>query len=276
MSPGMTVFYYFVAGAFGLIVGSFFNVLIHRLPRKESIVLPPSHCPRCGRPVRPLENIPLLSYLFLRGRCSGCKEKISVRYPLVELSTACAALILCWRIVLPAAGAPLSVWHLITLVIQISVLLMLIPITVIDLIHFVIPDSMTIPGLIIGILVSFLPGDVSPLECVLGIAAGGGSLFVIGTLGEWILRKGEAMGGGDVKLMAFCGGVFGWKVALTTIVLASLIGAIVGIILIVFKVLKTDHKIPFGPFLSCGLWISVLLGDKLLLLYQGLVDRLIG
>jgi leader peptidase (prepilin peptidase)/N-methyltransferase len=276
MSFGMTLFYSFVAIAFGLISGSFFNVLIHRLPKKESIVRPPSHCPHCGRPVKPYENIPVLSYVALRGRCAGCREKISLRYPLVELSTGAAAFLLYWRVVIPAVSGPLSSWLIITLVIQISVLLVLIPITVIDLLHFIIPDSITVPGLLIGILVSFFPGGISPLQCALGIAAGGGTLFIVGTLGEWILKKGEAMGGGDVKLMALCGAVFGWKIALATIILASCVGAGAGAILIAIRVLRKDHKIPFGPFLACGLWISVLYGNGLMSLYQELMDRLIG
>ena len=139
-----------------------------------------------------------------------------------------------------------------------------------------IPDSITLSGLVLGVLVSFLPGGITPLECLLGIVAGGGSLLVVGILGEWVFKRGEAMGGGDVKLMAFCGAVFGWKIALLTIVLASFIGATAGIGLILARVFPKDHKIPFGPFLACGLWVAVLFGNRLLTLYQTLIDRFAG
>jgi leader peptidase (prepilin peptidase) / N-methyltransferase len=262
--------------AFGLIIGSFFNVLIYRLPRKESIVRPPSHCPHCGRNVRPWENIPLLSFLFLGGKCAGCKRPISIRYPIVELTTAIAAVLLYAYLVIPLLATPVTAWDIVTLFLKVSVLLIVIPLAVIDLFHFIIPDAITIPGLIIAIAVSFAPGGISPLQCLFGILAGGGSLFAVGFLAERIFRKGEAMGGGDVRLMAFCGAVFGWQTAITAIVLASLIGSIVGTGFIVFNVFRKGHKIPFGPFLSCGLWISVLAGAKLIAVYRGLIDRLIG
>jgi leader peptidase (prepilin peptidase)/N-methyltransferase len=276
MSAGMDFFFPAIAVATGLIFGSFFNVLIYRLPRKESIVSPPSHCPHCGRGVRPLENIPLLSFLVLRGRCAGCKQRISLLYPAVELLTAVAAFLAYWFFIVPAAAVPLSPWVVITLIAQTAFLMLVIPVAIIDLRHFIIPDSITIPGLVIGILVSFLPAGLTPLQCLLGIASGGGSLFLVGMIGEWIFKKGDAMGGGDVKLMAACGAIFGWKIALLAIILASFIGAIAGIGLIALKSLHKDHKIQFGPFLACGLWISVLFGHNLLSLYMALIDRMIG
>jgi leader peptidase (prepilin peptidase) / N-methyltransferase len=274
----MDAFFPVIAVSSGLVLGSFFNVLIHRIPRKESIVVPPSHCPRCGRSIRPWENIPLLSYLMLRGRCAGCGKPISMLYPAVELLTAVAAYCAFLFFVVPetATATHPTLWAIITIIVQTSVLMVAIPVAVIDLFHFMIPDSITLSGLALGVLVSFLPGGITPLECLLGIVAGGGSLFVIGLLGEWIFKRGEAMGGGDVKLMAFCGAIFGWKIALLTIVLASFIGATAGISLILARVFPKDHKIPFGPFLACGLWVAVLFGNRLLTLYQMLIDRLAG
>jgi leader peptidase (prepilin peptidase)/N-methyltransferase len=276
MSADMAIFFPAIAVAFGLVLGSFFNVLIYRLPRKESIVWPPSHCPHCGRNVRPYENIPLLSYCFLGGKCAGCKKPISFQYPVIELLTGIAAFLAYSFMIVPSLASPVTAAGIITLVVRISVLFIIIPVAVIDLYHFLIPDAITVPGLAIAVLVSFLPGGLSPLDCLLGIFAGGGSLFVVGFIVERIFKKGEAMGGGDVKLMAFCGAVFGWQTAFATILLASLVGSIVGTGFIVFNVFRQGHKIPFGPFLACGLWIAVLAGAKLMAVYQALIDRLIG
>jgi leader peptidase (prepilin peptidase) / N-methyltransferase len=272
----MDAFFPVIAVASGLVLGSFFNVLIYRIPRKESIVLPSSHCPRCGRSIRPWENIPLLSYLMLRGRCAGCGKPISMLYPAVELLTAAAAYFALLYFILPATATHPTVWTVIAIIVQTLVLMAVIPVAFIDFFHFMIPDSITLFGLGLGVLVSFLPGGITPLQCLLGIVAGGGSLFVIGILGEWIFKRGEAMGGGDVKLMAFCGAVFGWKIALITIVLASFIGATAGISLILARVFPKDHKIPFGPFLACGLWVAVLFGNRLLTQYQALIDLFAG
>jgi leader peptidase (prepilin peptidase)/N-methyltransferase len=276
MNPITDIFYPVLAVVFGLVLGSFFNVLIYRIPRKESIVWPPSHCPQCGRRIRPHENIPLLSYLLLRGRCAGCKKRIPAQYPAVELLTAAATLCIYFRYIVPSIAVPHTTWTIVTLVMQTSVLLIVIPIAFIDFSHFIIPDSITLPGLAAGALVSLLPGGISPLDAFFGIIAGGGSLFVIGLIGEWIFKKGEAMGGGDVKLMAFCGAVFGWKTALLTIVLGSFVGATIGIALIAVKVFPRDHKIPFGPFLACGMWIAVFAGTRLLSAFLLLVDNLTG
>jgi leader peptidase (prepilin peptidase)/N-methyltransferase len=274
MSAGIAIFPA-VAVMSGLVIGSFFNVLIYRLPRKESIVSPPSHCPKCGRMIRPFENIPVVSYFLLRGRCAGCKNPISARYPVVELLTAGAAFCAYSFFIVPAITASPDAWTIATLVVQTAVLLIVIPVAFIDFVHFIIPDRITIPGLVIGIAASFLPGGVSPLDCFLGIIAGGGSLFVIGLLGEWILKKGETMGGGDVKLMAFCGAVFGWKIALLTIILGSFVGATVGTGLIAAKVFPKSRKIPFGPFLACGLWIAFFFGANLLSSFQMMIDHFI-
>ncbi|MBN1130839.1 MAG: prepilin peptidase [Chitinispirillaceae bacterium] len=260
----------FVA-VFGLILGSFFNVLIWRLPRDESIVRPASHCPRCNRPIRAIENIPLLSYLFLRGKCAGCKKRISPVYPLIELSTALAALIL-WNTLAPMKTAD---WAQTThLVLQLLALLLLIPVTVIDLRHYIIPDVITLPLAVAALLASFLPGDTTPLTSLAGLLAGSGTLLAIGWLGMIAFRKGDAMGGGDIKLLAAIGALWGPKIALLAIMFGSVFGTLAAMALIVSRRLSRDHHIPFGPWLAAGTWTAVLAGDGIINSYFALVNRL--
>ncbi len=269
----MTVFYTVVVIAFGLLIGSFFNVLIYRLPRGESIVWPGSRCPVCSRAIGPLENIPVLSYLFIRGKCVGCKVSIPLRYPIVEALTAvCAVLVWHFHVApaLPASPAQAAV-----LVVQSLSLLLLIPILFIDLVHYIIPDGITLGGLVTAILVSFLPGSITPLEMVIGALTGGGTLLAIGYLGKIIFRKEETMGGGDIKLMAFLGAAWGWKVAFLGIIFGSFIGAFAGVAMIVVKRLREDHLIPFGPFLGIGAWAAALAGEEILRLYFSLLDAVL-
>jgi leader peptidase (prepilin peptidase)/N-methyltransferase len=264
----------------GLITGSFFNVLIWRLPRNESVVFPASHCPACNRPIRPWENIPVLSYLLLRGKCAGCKGRISFVYPLIELFTAAAAIALWYwlgfpQVLLPAANHT-EVFHSIDLFIQGFVLLLLIPITVIDVQHYIIPDELTITFLVVALAASFLPGDTTPFQSVLGVLAGGGTLLAIGWIGKIVFRKGEAMGGGDIKLLALAGALWGPKIALLTIFFGSLYGTLGAVILLGLRRLNNDHRIPFGPFLSLGIWTAVLRGDYLLNSYLHFVAGLLN
>jgi leader peptidase (prepilin peptidase)/N-methyltransferase len=252
----------------GLIIGSFFNVLIWRLPRKESIAWPGSHCPRCDRPIRAWENIPLISYVLLRGKCAGCKERISPVYPIVELATAGAALLL-WHTL--GSSRSLDWCHDLHLTLQGFVLLLLIPISVIDIRHYIIPDFITIPLLAVCFLASFLPGDTTPFQSIIGIVAGGGTLYAIGYLGKIIFRKGDAMGGGDIKLLAVAGALWGPKIALLTIFFGSLLGSLAAVPLLFTKRVAEDHRIPFGPFLSIGLWIAVLAGELIVTSYMRVV-----
>lgn len=251
----------------GLVLGSFFNVLIYRLPRNESIVRPGSHCPHCNHAIQPWENIPILSYLFLRGKCAVCKRPISVHYPLVELLTACAALAIARLVVLPGLAPVPSAWQTGVLVLQSLALLMLIPLSIIDMKHYIIPDVFTLPGIAAALIVSFFPGGLTPLQCVLGMAAGGGPLFLAGYLAKLLLKRADTMGAGDIWLMTFVGGLWGWKIAFASFILASFSGSLVGIGLLVFHKLGKDHKLPFGPFLAIGVWASVLTFDKLFGLY---------
>lgn len=255
----------------GLIFGSFFNVMICRLPVNRSIVWPGSHCPDCESPLKIWHNIPLFSYLFLRGRCAFCKEKISIQYPAVEILTGVLTVFL-WF----ALGKDILTedrwWLRLYGLAQTGSLLILIPVTLIDLRHYIIPDSITLGGLIAGLSLSFIPGGTTPLQALLGAAAGGGTLLSVGFLGELVFKKKEAMGGGDIKLMACIGAFWGWKTVLLGIVFASFLGALAGIILIAFGTLRKDHQIPFGPFLAAGSWVAVLYGDSLLTAYIRFID----
>ena len=266
----MEIIYIPFAIAMGLVLGSFFNVLIWRLPRQESIAWPGSHCPDCNRPIRAWENIPVVSYALLGGKCAGCKGRISPVYPLVELATAAAALLL-WRTLGPSRS--LDWCHDVHLGLQGLVLLILIPLSIIDLRHYIIPDSITIPLLPIAFLASFLPGDTTPLQSLLGITAGAGALLGIGLLGKIVFRK-DAMGWGDIKLLALAGALWGPKIALLAIFFASLLGTFAALPLLFTRRLREDHQIPFGPFLSLGLWTAVLTGDFIVTSYMSFMSKL--
>jgi leader peptidase (prepilin peptidase)/N-methyltransferase len=254
---------------FGLILGSFFNVLIWRLPRHESIVKPSSHCPRCNRPIRPWENIPVVSYVLLRGKCAGCKQKISPLYPLIELATAGASLCLWYTV----AASRSPIWyHDVHVALQCFVLLLMIPITVIDLRHYIIPDAVTLPLLCIALIASFLPGDTTPVQSIFGAIIGGGTLYGMGWLGKIIFRKDQAMGGGDIMLLAVVGALWGPKIALLSIVFGSLLGTMGAGVFAISRRLRQDHLIPFGPFLALGLWAAVQWGDLLLSSYMKFVS----
>jgi leader peptidase (prepilin peptidase)/N-methyltransferase len=183
----------------GMVVGSFLNVCICRLPRDESVVFPPSHCPQCDYLIRWYDNIPLLSYLLLRGRCRGCGTRISIQYPLVELLNGLLTLALFLRF-----GPTLA---FLVLFLFCSALVV---ITFIDLEHQIIPDEISLPGIVIGFICSFfLPGH-SWLNSLLGILLGGGSLLLVAYAYQWLTGK-EGMGGGDIKLLAMMGAFLGWK-----------------------------------------------------------------
>jgi len=271
----MESFFIAICIATGLILGSFFNVLIWRLPRSESIIAPGSHCPACGRHIRPWENIPVLSFIMLGGKCAGCRAAISWRYPAVELLTAALCLLLWQTYVSPYAAIPHRAADHITFVLRIASLLVLIPVAFIDLEHFIIPDSITLPGLAVGILASFFPGPLTPLQMLLGTAAGGGTLMALGALGEYVFKKDEAMGGGDIKLMAFLGALWGWKAALLAIVFGSVLGACATLPLLAAGRLPADRRIPFGPFLAAGTWIAALYGDQCVRAYFTFTGRLL-
>ena len=256
------IFLYTALGFAGLCIGSFFNVLIWRIPRGQSIVWPPSHCGGCGTRIRAFDNVPVLSYLFLGGKCRNCKAPISFVYPLVEILTA-AALIAAWRLLGVTPAAP---WYLnIVPLFQVASLLLLIPVSVIDNRHYIIPDRFTLPFLAIALGVSFIPdgGGLSPVESLVGALAGGGSLFVMGVIGSFVMKKSDAMGLGDVKLMAYLGALWGYQAALTGIAFGALLGSIAGGVMVLTKKLDEDHRLPFGPYLAVGTAIAIFAGEPI-------------
>jgi leader peptidase (prepilin peptidase)/N-methyltransferase len=267
------VLLYLLSGISGAILGSFFNVMIWRIPRGESVAWPPSHCPCCARVIPWYENIPVVSYLFLAGSCAGCKGRISPQYPLVELFTACCALFFWHETIRPFLAQPHYWWEYLVLFFQVLSLLILIPVSIIDTYHYIIPDSLSLGGLIAGFLISFVPGNVSPVESIMGIATGGGTLFAVGYIGSLVTKK-EAMGGGDIKLMACIGSIWGWQIALYTIVFGAFAGTIVGFPLLKLKLLPKDHRIPFGPFLAFGAWIAVFAGNSIIQWYFRMIETM--
>lgn len=223
---------------FGAVVGSFLNVCIYRIPAGSSIATPSSHCPHCKKPIRFYDNIPILSYLVLRGRCRRCNEKISIIYPAVEALTALISLSLFLKY------GP-SLQYLIAFLFASA----LIVITFIDLEHQIIPDVISLPGIPLFAIAAVLVMDITVVESLIGVLIGGGVLFAI-AFGYELITKREGMGGGDIKLLAMIGGFFGWKSLIFILLVSSFVGAIIGISVILFKGQDMKYAIPFGPFLS--------------------------
>ncbi|MGB9716136.1 MAG: prepilin peptidase [Thermodesulfovibrionales bacterium] len=254
---------------FGLIVGSFLNVCIYRIPRKISIIIPSSRCPSCNIPIKAWDNIPILSYLFLRGRCRFCKTRISTRYPLIEFLNGLFYVFAIWKF---GIG-----WHTL---IYFAFLSSLIVITFIDLDFQIIPDIITIPGIFLGILAgSFLLPDpflrssmLGFKKSILGAFSGFLIFYLIALSGSAIFKK-EALGGGDIKMMSMVGAVSGWKGVLFTTFFGSLAGTVIGIILILLRGNPKDTKIPFGPFLALGIVITLFFGQEILSYYTLLFRR---
>jgi leader peptidase (prepilin peptidase)/N-methyltransferase len=240
---------------FGLVIGSFLNVCIHRLPSSESIVHPRSRCPQCGHPIRIYDNVPVLSYLLLRGRCRDCGARISRRYPVVELLSGAFGAMAVARFGLG--------WQALLIYALIAAFLV---VTFIDLDHRIIPDVITLPGIPIGLAASFGPGLISPLEALIGMLAGGGSLFLV-AWGYQLITKREGMGGGDIKLLAMIGAFIGWKGVLFTMFTASLTGTLAGMALIFRRRGDMKLAVPFGPFLAVGAIAYLFLGPELISWY---------
>jgi len=247
--------WHIVSIIFGALIGSFLNVCILRLPKEESIVRPGSHCPQCKNPIQFYDNIPLISYILLKGRCRCCHRRISFQYPLIEGVTALGSLILFLKF-----GPSLSYLF------YFSFVAALIVITVIDLYHQIIPDVISLPGIGVGLLGSLLIPQINFRDSLIGVLSGGGSLFVVATLYQWLFKR-EGMGGGDIKLLAMIGAFLGWKAVILTILLSSLIGSITGMIMMVLKGKDFKYAIPFGPFLSLGAVISLFYQNEIIFWY---------
>jgi leader peptidase (prepilin peptidase)/N-methyltransferase len=257
------------AAFFGLALGSFLNVCIGRMPEDRSVVSPPSHCPACGHQIRWFENIPVLSWVFLRARCSGCGTKISPLYPTIELLMGVLALLL-FRTMMPEF-ADLGLANGAAFVFYLILVFMLVGGTYIDLRHYIIPDEFTwyaIPPMFLGVLGLWALGyeghlAVTPQASALGTVFGGGVLLLL--IGAWwLLRRVEAMGFGDVKLLALIGCCLGAMPVAFVLVLASLVGSVAGIALMIRGRGGLMTQLPFGPCLSIAAIVYVYFGDALL------------
>lgn len=243
----------------GSVIGSFLNVCIYRIPEGFSVATPASHCPQCQTAIRWYQNIPILSYLYLRGRCASCGVGISLRYPLVEGLTGALFVLVGVRL---AGSYAIPVYWLFVAA--------LVVITFIDFDHQIIPDVISLPGVVVGFLLSFCVPWLSWQESLFGILLGGGSLYLVAKI-YYLLTKVEGMGGGDVKLLAMIGAFLGWKAVLPVIFLGSLSGAMVGVPLMLIKRAGGKLAIPFGPFLALGAVIYLLFGQSLIGWYLSLV-----
>ena len=236
----------------GMCVGSFLNVCIYRLPKGNSIVKPPSSCPVCGLSIKWYDNIPILSYVLLRGRCRGCKTVISIRYPIVELLTGLFAWIT-WMQFGFSVSTPIYFFFVAALLV----------ITFIDIDHRIIPDIITLPGIPIGFAVSFALPSLDWLSSLLGILSGGGILLTIAWCYQLITGK-DGMGGGDIKLLAMMGAFLGWKGVLFTIMASSLVGTLVGVIMMLRAGKGMKMALPYGPFLAIGAILYLFLGPQII------------
>ncbi len=237
---------------FGAMIGSFLNVCIYRVPAGKSIINPPSACPNCGQPIKPYDNIPIISFILLGAKCRNCKTPVSWRYPAVEFLT--GALF---------AGIAYTFGASIDMLIYVFLVSILITVSFIDLDHQIIPDKITLPGMVIGILLSAL--SLLPVgwqQSLLGFFIGGGLLYL-----SAVLSRG-GMGGGDIKLAAFMGIFLGWRKILLTLFVGVLLGSIVGVVMILFRHGKRKDKIPFGPFLVLGALTSIFWGEKIITWYM--------
>lgn len=244
------------AGLFGLCVGSFLNVVIYRLPLGQSLVSPPSRCRKCGYSLRWFDNIPVVSWLLLRGRCRQCGVGVSWQYPLVELITSALFVLVVW---LTPMG-PLVASRL-------MLVCMLIALFGIDLEHQILPNSITLPGIVIGLLFSLIaPPGIK--DALIGVAIGGGMLYAV-AYGYYLWRGEEGMGMGDVKMLAMLGAFLGWKAVLVTLILASFAGAFVGLGMMSLQKGGMRYALPFGTFLALGAVAAMFVGDPLIAWYAG-------
>jgi leader peptidase (prepilin peptidase)/N-methyltransferase len=248
MSIGFDVVLAFLVGA---VTGSFLNVCIYRLPRGGSVVWPPSACPHCRRALSWFENIPILGYVALRGRCRTCKAAIGIRYPLVELITAILFAAAWWYY---GPG-----WLVVSRVLFGCALIVLFAI---DLEHHLLPNVITLPGIVAGFVLSFFtePGWLASL---IGILAGGGFLYVIAEA-YYRIRHEEGLGMGDVKMLAMIGAFLGWRLTAMTLMMASLAGSVIGLAIIALKGGDMKYALPFGTFLAIGAGLAAIVGPLLL------------
>jgi leader peptidase (prepilin peptidase)/N-methyltransferase len=249
--------YAIVVAVFGLAVGSFLNVCIHRIPRGESLLYPPSRCPGCGVPLRWFDNVPVVGYLWLRGRCRACRTSISLRYPVVEILTMAVFLL----------HYAMFGWSAL-LAVRLVFACALIVLFAIDLEHHLLPNVITLPGIAVGLLVSlFLPPFF--VDALIGALVGGGALWLIGEA-YFRFSGQEGMGGGDVKMLAMVGAFLGWKSVVLTLVLSSVAGSVIGVLLILTRRGGLKHELPYGTFLALAALAASLVGERVIAWYVGL------
>ena len=247
------MFIYIILAILGLIFGSFFNVCIFRIPIKISIVSPPSHCPNCSNNINWYDNIPILSYIILKGKCRYCKKKISMRYPFIELFTSIVFVLVGYKFGLSIPLIPYLIF-----------VSSLIVISLIDYDYKIIPNVITYPGMILGLLFSFIPKmPINFISSIIGLISCFILFELIAILSRKIWKK-EGMGGGDIKLIAMIGAFLGWRRAFFTIFCASLLGSICGMSLILTHKKNRNDVIPFGPFLCIGAFIALLYGQEII------------
>lgn len=264
----MAVEYIFIT-ILGLIIGSFINVCIYRIPSGKSIVSPPSACTGCGSKLKALDLVPVASYIFLKGRCRYCKAAISPRYPLIELLTSVVFLCLFIKFGLSIPFAAYA-----------FLMSILIAVFFIDIDHRIIPDKLVLTAIIGGIALLvyniFNPlieiyGNDKWWNPVAGFFSGSGFLFLVALLGILIYKTDDAMGMGDVKLMAPIGLFLGWKLCLSSLFISIVLAGITGLFLILLKIKKRKDTIPFGPFIVIGTFITIMWGWDFLNIYIGLI-----
>lgn len=248
--------FYILVLVLGGAVGSFLNVLIYRLPRNLPFIAGRSFCPACKSRIRFYDNIPLLSYLILRGKCRSCKARISLRYPLVELLNGAAYLFFLTYFGLTAMAAVYA-----------ALSSVLIVIFFIDLEFQIIPDWLTLPGMVLGLGASFLPGGIGVVGSVIGLIVGGVALYMVALLGDWLFKK-ESMGGGDIKMAAMLGAFLGWQKVILVFIGAAVIGLVMAVVwMMISRRVRSSRMIPFGPFLAIAAVGAILFGDRLISLY---------
>lgn len=246
---------------FGLAWGSFLNVIIYRLPAGLNLSKPRSFCPKCKRKIPFYDNIPLLSYIILRGKCRKCGQRISPTYLLVEVLTPA-----CFLLILRADGFGV---HFLASCLFASALIVL---GFIDFYHQVLPDVIILPGIALAVVYSFFRPDLKPVQALIGAAAGGGFLLLVYGV-YYLVRKREGLGLGDVTMMLMVGAFLGWQLALLTLILASVVGALVGIFFIVRKKKNLQFALPFGTFLAPAAFVAMLWGERIITAYLKLYRR---
>jgi len=243
-------------GLFGLVIGSFLNVVIHRLPRQVPFLAGRSVCPHCNAQLKWYHNIPVLSFALLGGKCAFCRGRISYRYPAVEIINALFYVYFYWQF---GFSLNFGIFAFLS-----SVLLV---IFFIDLDFQIIPDVITLPAIALGLAVSLLPGGIGIVNAAIGLLVGGSSLYLIAMLGDWLFKK-ESMGGGDVKMAAMLGAFLGWQKIILIFISSAVIGLVVSLVIMIFSArVRETRVVPFGPFLATAAILSIVYGDQLISLY---------